>query len=210
MTKSIHQILLHVIFEYLGFYTKHTFQKINKNTNKIDIKNLYNIDQKYVMNFNDDILKKYKRVQKLDINHNRYITNMCHMTQLKELNMCGSIVRITNKDIINLTHLEKLDVNNNTCITDVNHMTKLKELIAFGFCGLDDKGIINLSNLEKLNSSLNLDIMNVNHMTRLRELYAGGTSCGISDIGIMNLTNLEILNANYNASIKNVNHMTKL
>ena len=53
MDQSIHEILYNVVFAYLGFYDKHQFQKINKYTNMIQVKDLYHID-------NNKITRKLK------------------------------------------------------------------------------------------------------------------------------------------------------
>jgi len=55
----IHQILLDIIFKYLKFYDKHTFKRIDKYANKIQIIDLYNIDYKYLDNLDDEILMDY-------------------------------------------------------------------------------------------------------------------------------------------------------
>ena len=55
----IHQILLNIIFKYLKFYDKHTFKRIDKYANKIQIIDLYNIDYKYLDNLDDEILMDY-------------------------------------------------------------------------------------------------------------------------------------------------------
>ena len=48
MDRCIHEILHNMVFVYLEFYVKHTFQKLNKYTNMIHIKDLYNIDKKFL------------------------------------------------------------------------------------------------------------------------------------------------------------------
>ena len=45
MKQYIHEILCNLIFNYLNFYDKHKFQKINRYTNKIQIIDLWSIDR---------------------------------------------------------------------------------------------------------------------------------------------------------------------
>ena len=82
------------------------------------------------------------------IDDNSKITNINHMTKLKELVAQGSC-GINDEGINNLNNIEILYVGDNSKITNINHMTKLKELDAQGTCGISDEGIISLNNLEK-------------------------------------------------------------
>jgi len=211
----IHQVLCNIVFTYLEFIDKHAFKRICKYTNKIEIIDLYDIDRKHLKKLNDDILLNYKSVRRLDACSNYNITNVKHMTKLKELIAsfeCG----ISDNGIENI-NLEKLNCECNPNITNVNHMTNLKELNASmcflddpggkGGYGIDDNGIKNI-NLEKLYVSYNHKITNVNHMTKLKILDAS-CGCGIDDDGIEDL-NLEYLNAVANPKITSENHMTNL
>jgi len=80
----IHQILLNIIFEYLEFYDKHIFKRINKYANKIRIIDLYNIDFRYLRDLDNKILMNYSDAIKLNADCNSNITNVNHMTKLKE------------------------------------------------------------------------------------------------------------------------------
>ena len=85
MNKNIHQILHNIVFRYLNFYDKHTFQKISKYTNNIHIIDLSNIDKIYLDKLDDAILKNYEHVNILDASNNKIITNINHMVKLTEL-----------------------------------------------------------------------------------------------------------------------------
>ena len=66
----------------------------------------------YLIKLNDEILKNYKHVIKLNAKNNSKITNINHMTKLKVLCAFGSC-GINNRGIINLTNLEVSNANNN-------------------------------------------------------------------------------------------------
>ena len=85
----IHEILHNIIFDYLEVYDKHTFQKINKYTKTIHIKDLSNINSKYLKNINDNIIKTYKYVTILYAQNNPNITNIKHMIKLKKIDAFG-------------------------------------------------------------------------------------------------------------------------
>jgi len=165
----IHEILYNVIFTYLEFYDKHTFQKMNKYTNKIHIKNLYDIDEIYLGELDDKIIKKYRHVTKLNAKNNFGITNINHMTKLKELNASESwgVCRIGDDSLVNLTNLEILNAYDNRRITNVNHMTNLKELDASFTCGISDEGIKQLKKIKILTAIDNYKITNINRVTKL-------------------------------------------
>jgi len=94
----------------------------------------------------DDGIKDIN-LEKLEASCNQKISNVNHMTNLKELlarNDCG----IDDRGIINI-NLEKLDADCNPRITNVNHMTNLKVLSACRNCGIDDDGIKDI-NFDKL------------------------------------------------------------
>ena len=76
MDQYVHEFLYNVIFSYLRFYDKHTFQKLNKYTYKIYIKNLSNIDHKYMHKLNDEIIRNYKFAIKLCARNNPEIANL--------------------------------------------------------------------------------------------------------------------------------------
>jgi len=122
----IHPILCSVIFKYLEFKDKHAFKRICAYTNKIQITDLYDVQRKYLRKLDDKILSNYKYVKRLNASNNKNITNINHMTKLKELDASGGC-GIDDKGISNL-NLEKLDICNNHKITNVNHMSNLQEL----------------------------------------------------------------------------------
>jgi hypothetical protein len=85
---------------------------------------------------NDEGIKNLN-LEKLNARNNSKITNINHMTKLKELDAgrnCGT----DDGEIKNL-NLEKLYAQLNSKIRNINHMTKLKELNADFSCGIDDK-----------------------------------------------------------------------
>ena len=124
---GIYEILCSIVFNYLDFYDKYTFKRTRKFMNKIHITDLFDIEDKYLENIDDDILLNHRFAIRLYI-CDRKISRVNHMTKLKELDAsydCG-IGDNNIKDI----NLEKLNANHNQNISDVNHMTNLKELNA--------------------------------------------------------------------------------
>ena len=171
MSKYIHEILYNIIFLYLVFYDKHTFQKMNQCTNKIHVINLFDIKLRYHSGLNNKISKNYSHIVKLNAINNSKISNVNHMTKLKESQArwtCG--IKNICDEIINLKNLEILNSNDNTKISNVNHITKLKELDAYGLYWINNEGIINFKNLEIFNACYNSKITNINHVTKLKEL----------------------------------------
>jgi hypothetical protein len=131
--------------------------------------------------------KKYRYATKLSAIGNNYISNVNHLTKLRDLNISYNY-KIYNKWISNLTNLEILDA----CCCPKNIKRKFydkikKKINASGTCRIDDGGILYLTDLE---------ILIVQNNSR------------ITDDEILYLTDLEILNAGDNSKITNINHMT--
>ena len=78
---------------------------------------------------------KNLNLEKLDATHNKKITNVNHMTNLKDLDASGNC-GIDNDGIKNINP-EKLNIEYNGKITDVKHMTNLKELIINKYSGIN-------------------------------------------------------------------------
>ena len=144
----------------------------------------------------DDECIRNINLEKLIAYDNPKITNVNHMTNLKELNAGGNCG--INNEGISCVNLEVFDASFNRKITNVNHMSNLKVLDASYNCGIDDQGIINV-NLEVLDAESNSKISKVNHMSNLKVLNAN-SSCGIDDKGISDLS-LEKLCADFNSKI---------
>ena len=207
MQKNIHQILYNLVINYMNFYDKHIFKKLCKYTSKIDIIDLYNIDDKYSDRLDDSIINKYNNVVRLYVSTRSIISNVNHMTKLKELDISNS--EIDNNGTHHLTSLEVLNASWNNKIFDINNMSNLKKLIILGLCGINNEGITKLTDLEILDVSSNNKISNINNLTKLTELNAGDR-CGLTNDGIFNLTDLKILDVSNNSKITDINQMTKL
>ena len=100
--------LCYIIFDYLDFKDKHTFKKIDKKTNSIKITNLYDINQKYCQNINQENLKNYPYVKKLKLDGNVRVRSLNHLTYLEEFYICRSI--LNDDGIDELTNLKKLTI----------------------------------------------------------------------------------------------------
>src|SRR5271154_5496072 len=125
MYMILHNDLYRLICDYLDFIDVLHHKIVCKRFKSIKVKDLYNIDLKYLQNLNDHILKQYIDVTELKI-INTNITNLNHMTKLRKLDIsydCG----VGDQGIFVL-NLEELDASGNPKITTLNHMTKLKKL----------------------------------------------------------------------------------
>ena len=183
MYMVLHNDLHQLICDCLDFIDVLHHKIISKRFKSIKIKDLYNIDLKYLRNLNDHILKQYIDVTELNASNNSKITTLNHMTKLRKLNITGDC-GVGDQGILDL-NLEELNAENNPKITTLNHMTKLRKLDISGNCGVGDQGISDL-NLEELNASNNSKITILNYMTKLRELNISG-NCGVGDQGISDL-----------------------
>jgi len=148
-------ILQYITDKYLKFYDVMNILKINKKCNRIKIKDLCDISYHAKCKLTNEILKKYKHIEKLQIPNNLKISNVNYMINLKTLHAHGSDCGINDDGIKNLINLEYLDVFENQKITNVNHMINLKILHAHGNCGINNDSIKNLINLEYLNATNN-------------------------------------------------------
>src|SRR5258706_292463 len=163
MYELLHNDLHQLICDYLDFIDILHHKIVCKQFKFIKIKDLYNINSKYLCKLNDCILKQYVDVIELNARHNPKITSLNHMTKLKILNIswnCG----VGNQGISDL-NLEELDAWYNPKITTLNHMTKLRILNISGDCSVGDQGTSDL-NLEGLDTSCNPKITTLNHMTK--------------------------------------------
>jgi len=155
-------VLCNIISNYIDFKSKHKLKLACKSLNTICIKDLYNIDDKYVQKFDMKILSRYSKMTSLNLSYNTNIFDLNSFTKLKRLCAKGDVYCN-----ISLLNLEYLDVTNNRNIIDVNHMTDLKDLVAGGDSGLDNKGIRNLD-LIYLNVKGNIKVDYVKNMKNLK------------------------------------------
>ena len=187
---------------------------------KIFITDLCNIDYKFKIKINGDIIKKYPYIKRLDArwysaikdqdlvglnlielyaSFNPKIKKINHMTNLRKLNASSTSCGIGDDDLMGL-NLVELNAYNNPKIKKINYMTNLRILHASWSCGIGDDDLVGL-NLVELYASDNPKIKKINHMTNLRILYAS-YNCGIGDDDLIGL-NLVELHANDNPKIKN-------
>ena len=189
-------IIKFIIFPKLEFLDQIRFRQVCKKFYKIDITDLYNIEDKFLEKLTDEILKAYSNVEMLNASNNPKITNLSEgkiiLKNLKKLDAsdyCG----ITDEGIKDLDLVE-LCASYNLKITNVNEgkviLKNLKKLEAGNDCGITDEGIKNLD-LAELCASNNPKITNVSGgeviLKNLKILYADG-KCGISDEGIKGLS----------------------
>jgi hypothetical protein len=109
----------------------------------------------YYCGITDQYIKNLNLIE-LNVEANKNITNINHMSNLKILFAQNS--KISDLSIQNL-NLTILNANNNPNITNINYINNLKELYACGkLCGIGNNGIKNL-NLIKLESTNNNKII---------------------------------------------------
>ena len=112
------------------------------------ITDLCNIPNIYQNKLTDLVLqqRKFSRLVKLDIRHNKNINDISFLTTLKKLyvnHLCG----IDQQGIYRLDLIE-LYADSNEKIKDVSFMTSLKKLYAGVFCGINQQGIQGLNLIE--------------------------------------------------------------
>ena len=211
--------LYYIIFNYFDFKDKHTFKRIDKKTNSIKITNLYDIDQKYCQNINQENLKNYPYVKKLKLDGNVRVRSLNHLTYLEEFYIFLS--RLNDDGINELTNLKKLTIEG---LLSTLYIHKLVNLEYLHICShwpankngtnkinMDDE-IKRLTNLNFLCVNNNHHITNINSLTNLEILYACGDS-GLSNNGIEKLTKLKELYIDKNLKINIFDHfkcLTKL
>ena len=163
----IYEILFHFVFDYLSFYDKHVFQKINKRMLSFEIIDLKNIDHKYLRRIDNTILNDYKNIKFLDSSFNTNINNINRFTNLKEL---ITHINMKDDDIARL-NLEVLNANHTSKIKNINHMSKLRKLSATYECGINDEGIkhINLCEIN-ISNNMRIDKDDLKHMENLTNI----------------------------------------
>ena len=141
----------------------------------LKVKDFCNIEGKYLTILDDNILKNYKHITKLNASHNSKIKKINHLTNLKILYArsdpydcvyCG----IDDNSLIDFNLIE-LDASYNLNIKNVNHMTNLSTLHAYHrYCGISNNGLKSL-NLRKLFAFGNPKITpdGVKHMNNLKK-----------------------------------------
>lgn len=101
----------------------------------------------------------------LNIDYNKNITNIAHLTTLTHLDMIGTF-NINN--INNLTNLTKLNLYGNKKITNISDLTNLRKLNIGGWGSSVNQSSINkLTNLTFLKMRNNQRIDSVSHLTCL-------------------------------------------
>lgn len=94
----------------------------------IRITDFYNLDEKYLKNLSDKILKRYPYIEQLNASNNPKIKDINHLKKIKKLNASGHLCGITNDGITDL-NLISLYVTNNIKITKPCHMSNLNNFI---------------------------------------------------------------------------------
>jgi len=161
----------------------------------------------------NDGIKYLTKLKMLNVNGNRYITELDHLVNLQVLHAGNDpmydfgFCAINNTSIKNLTNLTELDIQCNEHVNDISSLTNLKILNACA-SNIDDKSIKYMTKLVKLDISQNEHITNIFHLVNLKTLKV------INDSGVDNdinyLTNLTELNISSNKSIKNINNLINL
>lgn len=199
--------IIQQIFIKVDFLTQIRLHQVSKLFySKLQIRNFYKIDQKYLELLSDSILHNYPYIRKLHIIKSG-ITDVGYLTNLQKLNVVtDQIFNINNKFLSNL-NLRKLICNGNSNLIQIDHMSNLKILYA-DYSKITDATLKNIS-LKKLSVNDCKLVTNINHMTELNTLYARG-DCKITDDGLVGLTNLTSLDVRNNRNIKSINHLTNL
>lgn len=115
----------------------------------------------------DDGIKNLRHLEVLHMNNIPTITQIGHMTELRELSISGDC-GVSNESLLPLKKLVKLDISNNRKITDINHLYKLKVLHA------DSRPVLRQGK---------------------RKVYADYESCVMTNAGFDKLDSLEELHA---------------
>jgi len=174
-----------LVLLYLNFNSKHKFRLLSKELLKLNITDLYNIDVKYVVRINGDILKNYKYVEKICVASCCNISCIKHLTCLKYLiDRCDLL---DDSQISGMTKLEYLVIDCNTKITNLNFLTNLKYLDMSETLITND-GIRNCTNIEIIRIK-GSKITNLNRLTKLKKLDS--SNCVLDKFGINNCTLLE-------------------
>ena len=197
------------VYNSIDYYVRKklgTENDINSKTLEYIININSEITELYSKTITQETLNKCKLLVKLNINHNKNITNVNHLSKLEELNIsshCG----VNQEGIKNLKLVKNLNAQNNNRIKDVNHLAKLEELNISGMhCGADQEGIKDLKLVIKLDASYNTKIKDVNYLEKLEKLNIS-FDCGVNQKGIRDLKLLKIVNTYNNDKIKNTNHV---
>src|SRR6185503_2503142 len=126
MYLQLHADLYNLICDYLDFIDKIHHLIVCKQFKFIKICDMYNIDSKYLKCLNDEILKNYRDLEKLNARNNSKITTLNYMKKLKILDI-SDFCDVNDQGIQDL-NLEELNASCNSKITTLRHMTKLKKL----------------------------------------------------------------------------------
>ena len=198
-----------IIFAKLNFKSKLFFMSTTKFLfDRLFIKDLINIDQKYLFAINNNIIAqtKFSNIRSLNIFNNTHITNI---SKLKILHGVNSKTNINQHTIIS-ANLYDIQIIGSPKIIDVSHMTNLRILTASGFyCGITQECINKLYLLIELNIENNPHITNIGHLVYLKKLNISGYQCRITQKNIMTL-NLVSLDCSSNYRIVDVMHMSNL
>lgn len=148
-----------MILDYCDFLSKIRLRQICKSLYvHMRIVDFYNIEDKYVENLNDDILKQHSYIKYLNAFDNANITDVNHLEHLEILDAswnCG-----IHSSGIKKINPKKLDANGNPRIKNISHMNNLIELHAIADCGISDKYIENLK-LKYLDAMFNNKITKI-------------------------------------------------
>ena len=130
-------INLELIFDKLSDITSINYKKINRCTNKLEIK--YLEDGDVCSGLTNKIILRYPNLRSMNLGKNRKVTEINHLRKLKKLDASWDS-GIDDKGIQGLK-LINLKVWGNKKITDVSEITSLRELNAGGGCRINDFGI---------------------------------------------------------------------
>lgn len=165
----------------------------------------FNRQVSYPSRLKQEGIIKLKNLEVLNIHNNSFITDINHMSKLRELDCSGNYCKLGQDGINRLTNIEVLKVDYNKNIYDINHLTKLRKLSCRSYCGIEQNGFNKLKNIEVLIVENNSKIVDVNHLKKLRYLDCSNSS-RISYLGINQLKDLTTIYNKYNNNFNNGNN----
>ena len=199
--------LYQMILDRTNFLSRIRMRCVNKLFwQKLEINDFYNIPSRYANRLNNQILRSYPFIAKLNATEKPYINNINYLTRLEVLNASGPQCGIIG-GFSRLTNLKELNIANNSNCYWLNDLTNLEVLDIRRSCGVSNSGISKLCKLKFLNATNNSKISNISHLTNLEIMHARGR-CGIKNIS--SLTNLTELNMFENTHITDLNNLTEL
>lgn len=177
------------ICRYMSNYDIFVLSKINSDFYRCT--RIYYADKTLELSDDSLSLPIFSDLRTVDVSHNSKVSSLNHLSNLRDVNIKGSICGVGIRGISKLKNIRKLDISFVDVDASLNHFTLLVTLIASNCFYLTDYHICDLKNLKHLDIFLVRGVTDLNKFDKLEQIDIRYS--GVKQEGISQLKNVKII-----------------